>query len=378
MVRALAAAGGGDLAGVTDVAGQGVAQRGGVLVVEVDLVGGAVEPEGHGLRGVTAVDVVDQDDVHLLRHCCFPLPECHPLANSQFSMPERRGTGKSNGRETRNYRLRRKGQLEPPQRERGHVVGEAAALVDAPAGRDSRWRSRVTSSSAPIRRSCARRGPRPGRRPRTRIPDCNASTVLRAMTDARPRQFDLAQLRAAVSEGLEGELDPGAIAPPTYWPAASTTSKVVAVPPKSTTTAGPPKSVAAARALTIRSVPTSRGLSVRTGTPVRTPGSTTRRGRSPKWRASMSRHSCSTAGTVAHTAMPVDLGDPVAQQAAQQHRPLVGGAVADRRHPPLGEHVPAVETTPRTVWLLPMSAARMAARVRQVTAPRGPGRGRRP
>ena len=73
---------------------------------------------------------------------------------------------------------------------------------------------------------------------------------------------------------------PGAIAPPRYSPLADTASKVVAVP-KSTTMHGPPKSSTAASALTTRSVPTSLGLSVRTGTPVRTPGSTTTAGTSP-------------------------------------------------------------------------------------------------
>ena len=73
---------------------------------------------------------------------------------------------------------------------------------------------------------------------------------------------------------------PGAMAPPMYSPRGLTTSNVVAVP-KSTTIAGPSYSVAAARALMTRSAPTSRGLSISTGTPVRTPGSTTTFGRVP-------------------------------------------------------------------------------------------------
>jgi hypothetical protein len=55
---------------------------------------------------------------------------------------------------------------------------------------------------------------------------------------------------------------------------------VVAVP-KSMTMAGPPNTSMAAMALAMRSAPTSRGLSVRTGMPVRTPGSMTT-GRKPK------------------------------------------------------------------------------------------------
>ena len=53
---------------------------------------------------------------------------------------------------------------------------------------------------------------------------------------------------------------PGAIAPPRYSPFGVTASKVVAVP-KSTMTSPCPKRSYAATALTIRSAPTSRGLS---------------------------------------------------------------------------------------------------------------------
>ena len=74
---------------------------------------------------------------------------------------------------------------------------------------------------------------------------------------------------------------PGAIAPPTYSPLGLTASNVVAVP-KSTTTLGPPYRCPAASALMIRSLPTSLGLSIRIGTPVRTPGSTITAGTSPK------------------------------------------------------------------------------------------------
>ena len=56
-------------------------------------------------------------------------------------------------------------------------------------------------------------------------------------------------------------------------PLSETTSKFVAVP-KSTTIAGPPNRVNAARVFTTLSAPTSRGLSVRIGTPVFVPGPT--------------------------------------------------------------------------------------------------------
>ena len=73
---------------------------------------------------------------------------------------------------------------------------------------------------------------------------------------------------------------PGASAPPTNSPLALTASKFVEVP-KSTTTAGPPYRWTAASAFMIRSLPTSFGLSMRTGTPVLTPGSTMTAGTSP-------------------------------------------------------------------------------------------------
>ena len=41
------------------------------------------------------------------------------------------------------------------------------------------------------------------------IPDCSASTVFLAITDARPRQLDLAQLGTAAAERLERDLDAG-------------------------------------------------------------------------------------------------------------------------------------------------------------------------
>src|SRR3990170_6276039 len=71
---------------------------------------------------------------------------------------------------------------------------------------------------------------------------------------------------------------PGAIAPPRNSPLSETMSYVVAVP-KSITMTGPPYRWYAARAFTMRSAPTSRGLSVRIGIPVRVPGSTTTGGK---------------------------------------------------------------------------------------------------
>ena len=73
---------------------------------------------------------------------------------------------------------------------------------------------------------------------------------------------------------------PGASAPPTNSPRSLTASKLVDVP-KSTTMAGPPYRWTAATVFMIRSLPTSLGLSSRTGTPVFTPGSTMTAGTSP-------------------------------------------------------------------------------------------------
>ena len=96
---------------------------------------------------------------------------------------------------------------------------------------------------------------------------------------------------------------PGAMTPPTYAPAALSTSNVVAKP-RSTTMHGPPSRSTAATALATLSVPTSRGLSMRTGSPVLTPGSRITVATPAKCRVIASRSSCRTAGTVEDTTMP--------------------------------------------------------------------------
>ena len=104
-------------------------------------------------------------------------------------------------------------------------------------------------------------------------PDWIASTVLVPTTCGGAASST--RVSRAVRENRLAALAcmPGAITPPTNSPLSLTTSKFVAVP-KSTTIAGPPVSVNAASAFTTRSAPTSRGLSVSTGTPVFTPGPT--------------------------------------------------------------------------------------------------------
>ena len=115
----------------------------------------------------------------------------------------------------------------------------------------------------------------------------------------------------------------------------------------------------------MRSVPTSRGLSVSTGMPVRTPGSTTTLGRSAKWFASISRHSCSTAGTVAQTEMPStsSIRSPSRPRISTAHSSAVRWAAVATRQSRLT--CPSA-ISPSTVWLLPMSAARRVTLVLEI------------
>ena len=73
------------LRAVPDVLGQRVPECRGILGAQVDLVGHPVQREGHGLVGTAAVDVVDQDDLHFLRHAAFLLllgRNCRPERNA--------------------------------------------------------------------------------------------------------------------------------------------------------------------------------------------------------------------------------------------------------------------------------------------------------
>src|SRR5262245_57172120 len=63
------ATGADDLSSVPDVDSHDLAQLCGVLLVEVDLVGGAVESERDGFIGLATVQVVLQQGDHLLSHC---------------------------------------------------------------------------------------------------------------------------------------------------------------------------------------------------------------------------------------------------------------------------------------------------------------------
>ena len=73
---------------------------------------------------------------------------------------------------------------------------------------------------------------------------------------------------------------------------------------------------------------------------------------------SISRHSCSTAGHRRADRDAVDLVERVAEQAAQQHRPLVGRCGGRRSRPASRALTSPSSSSPSTVWLLPMSAAR--------------------
>src|SRR5271156_2725316 len=102
--------------------------------------------------------------------------------------------------------------------------------------------------------------------------------------------------RAARANNASDEIpNPGAITPPRYSPFAEITSNVIAVP-KSTTMQGPPYSWNAATPLTMRSAPTSRGLSTSTAIPVFTPGSTNN-ARRPKYFLAISPSVQFTGGT---------------------------------------------------------------------------------
>src|SRR6185312_233933 len=110
-----------------------------------------------------------------------------------------------------------------------------------------------------------------------------------------------AERSAAASEDT---CTPGAIAPPKNSPLAETTSTQIDEP-KSTTIAALPYLWYAARQLTIRSAPTSLGLSTKSGIPVRTPGSINTCGTDGQYCSSINRTSCSTDGTVESPAAPV-------------------------------------------------------------------------
>ena len=124
----------------------------------------------------------------------------------------------------------------------------------------------------------------------------------------------------------------------------------------------------------IRSAPTSFGLSISTGTPVRTPGSTTTRG-----------HVAVVPATsrAARAAPPAPSSRPrcrrrrrarSAEQAAQQHRHLVGGAARVGRDPPVRDDLVAVEQPEHGVGVADVDGEQH----HRLSPRRGPGRCRGP
>src|SRR5262249_10251358 len=166
-------------------------------------------------------------------------------------------------------------QAQPDQREPRLVRGDDRHPVDHQRGHSPPVAITVTApgssgdSSTAIRRAIPSTCPA---NPYT-IPDCSASTVFLPITLGGLVNSTLSSC-AARRDSASTEISiPGAIAPPTNSPRALTASKLVEVP-KSTTIAAPPYRCTAASEFMIRSLPTSLGLSLRIGTPVRTPGST--------------------------------------------------------------------------------------------------------
>src|SRR5215217_1107270 len=74
---------------LADVLRERVAERLGVLGAQVDLVGDAVEGEGDGLVGRTAVDVVDEQDGDFLRHGEFTPAGKRGIAGARTLAPFR-------------------------------------------------------------------------------------------------------------------------------------------------------------------------------------------------------------------------------------------------------------------------------------------------
>ena len=149
---------------------------------------------------------------------------------------------------------------------------------------------------------------------------------------------------------------PGASTPPRNSPFADTTSKFVDVP-KSTTMAGPPCKVNAARVLTMRSAPTSFGLSYSTGTPVRIPGSTTTSGTASNQRSHIDRTSRRADGTVEQHAIP-STEPSLASDAPSRPVTSKPSSSAERRGSVASRQCSTMRSpskSPSTVWVLPTS-----------------------
>src|SRR3954471_20510903 len=122
---------------------------------------------------------------------------------------------------------------------------------------------------------------------------------------------------------------------------------------------GPPYFAYAASALTMRSAPTSRGLSVSTATPVLTPGSTTT-GSKWKYRSTISRSAPVTGGTTEEMATPVmflSKESPCCSRNppnARASSSAVRSGWVDSRQCQASSWS---RNTPTTIWVLPTSTA---------------------
>src|SRR5215469_1687832 len=129
------------------------------------------------------------------------------------------------------------------------------------------------------------------------------ATVLVPMTFAGLRISTRGNLAVCSKRACAEIAMPGAMIPPIHSPLRLTVSKFVAVP-KSTTTQGPPYFSNAATPFTMRSAPTSDGLSHSTGIPVLMPGSTNS-GLRWKYSSQTLRSVQSSGGTTDEIMMPL-------------------------------------------------------------------------
>ena len=99
--------------------------------------------------------------------------------------------------------------------------------------------------------------------------------------------------------------------------------------------------------MTRRSEPSSRGLSMRIGIPVRAAGPT-RTKRASRWRSQRRSYSGSRRGTTVERIRPVDrapLEVAELQRSGERQRQLVGGRVAAGGEPPIADQLGAREGT---------------------------------
>ena len=217
-----------DLAGVADVAAQGLAQGGGVLVVEVDLVRRAVETERDASRSASRPS--RSSTRMMLTFCAMCIPSSEASITTRGCRNCSRAIHKTTlatpngmtiaiaGRQ-RISGVALEDEAQSLQGEPRRVRGEARALVEHQrremAGGDDldvgrRRRRARRSSGRPCPSTCAAT-------PKS-IPLCSASTVFLAITE-RGRSSSTLRSCAPRRPSASSEISmPGAMAPPMYWP----------------------------------------------------------------------------------------------------------------------------------------------------------------